>query len=493
MITQKRRLLTLGIFGCFILTSVEVSIVSTAAPKIVESLGGLNHFSWIFTAYLLASSIFMPAWGRIADHYGRKPVVLCALVLFLLGSLLCGISQSLWQLLLSRFVQGMGAGALVPIGFTLLSDLYSYRERARVQAYASSIWGISSLIGPFLGGILTHTVHWRFIFLINLIPGIPTLWLFAKLLPVVKSTGPFRLSPKSFVVSVATLFALVVTIMLVQEHEYQMALWLGLVTVLLATLFVYYEKNEKYPFVHPEIFSHKIILAGCLTGFMLSGMLIGISSFAPLLFQTIHHYSLTESGLLIFPLSLSWVIGSFFSIRLALKIPYKTVVMAGTILTLVGYMLFLNQFGQLTTVSTVTFFVMVGAGMAFNYPVVLITMQHSIPKHLVSFATSALVWTRNLGATVITAVMGVVLTTTFENHLKQASTRIADHPFLNLYQNEPGLLLHPGTMAQVHTDPVINQSFESALFAAFFVMLVAAVMALLMTRLFPDKVTLREV
>lgn len=399
----------------------------------------------------------------------------------------------MWQLLGSRFVQGMGAGALVPMSFTLLSDLYNYRERARVQAYASSVWGVSSLIGPFIGGLLTDYLHWRLIFLMNLIPGIMTLWFFIRFLPEHKVTEKLKLSPKSFVSSVFGILAFIMCFAFLQRGQYLISAWAALIAFFLFLLFVHYEKNEKFPFIKKEIFSHRIVLASCVTGFLFSGMLIGISSFAPLFFQTVYRYSLTVSGLLICPLSLAWVTGSFFSINLALKYPYKKVIQAGTLLTLTGYILFMSQFGTLDTSGIVLFFMMIGAGMAFNYPVVLVSMQHSVPKNLVGFATATLVWTRNLGSTVITAIMGVVLTLGFENRLRQASIQHKDHDFFKLYIDNPELLLQPSALTHVQVNPVINESFQQSLFAAFLVILIAVILALFASRLFPKRITLSHI
>lgn len=471
---------------------MEVSIVATAAPKIVESLGGLSFFSWIFTSYLLAATVFMPAWGRIADHFGHKIVILVALGIFLLGSFLCGLSHSILQLLGARLIQGIGAGALVPLSFTMLSDFYTYRQRARVQGLASAVWGFSSVIGPFIGGLLTDYVHWRFIFFVNLIPGIPTLWLFAKYLPRQQNPEKLKLSPKSFATSVVGIATFILSLSLVQQGEFKTALWSLLACVLTAFLFWHYEKTEQHPFINREIFKQRIVLAGCVTGFLFSGTLIGISSFAPLLFQIIYRYPLTASGLLICPLSLAWVFGSFFSIEMAIKYHYKKVIFSGMLITMIGLLLFLNSFYHLSTASIVVTFILIGVGMAFNYPIVLVVTQHGVPKNLVSFATSTLVWTRNLGATVITTIMGVALHQSFTHKLQKLGSKNLNHDFIQLYLDNPKLLQKPATLLHVQVDPLINQGFHEALFAAFAVLVVTSTLALFLTRLFPEKVELRE-
>ena len=443
--------MTIAVFGCLFLSSMEISIVSTVAPKIVASLGGMDLFSWIFTAYLLASSLFMPAWGRIADHYGHKKIMLTALVIFLLGSVLCGLSQTMLQLVGARLIQGAGAGALVPISFTILSDLYSYQQRAKLQGLASSVWGISSIIGPLLGGVITENSHWRLVFLINLLPGLPTLWLFARWRPELKTHTPLRISPKSLLSAAMGITSLLLSFALMQKNSFGTALWSLIASCLSFVLFWHYEKTEKHPFIHKEIFNHRIVLAACLTGFLCSGMIIGLASFSPLLFQGVGHYSMTLSGLLISPLSLAWVAGSFFSINMTQHFPYKKLIMTGTLVSLTGLVLFMNAFHHLNTLTIVVMFVLVGLGMAFNYPIVLVTTQHGVPKHLVAFTTSAMIWTRNIGATVATAVMGMVL----HFNLKKVG-------------------------------------LEGALFFAFMVPVAATGLALFAMRLFPEKIQLRD-
>lgn len=471
---------------------MEVTVVATAAPKIVESLGGLSLYSWLFTTYLLTTSVFMPAWGRVADHFGHKPIIIAALAVFLFGSLLCGLSQSMFQLLGARLVQGIGASALIPMSFTMLTELYTYRERARIQGLASSVWGISSIIGPFVGGLLTTYVHWRFIFLVNFIPGLPTLWLFAKYLPHQQNLEKLKLSPKSLVSSAFAICTVILSLSFLQNGEYSPASWLLVIAVLAIILFWHYERSEKYPLIKKEIFTERLVIAGCVTGFLYSGMLTGLANFSPLLFQIIFQYSITASGLLICSLSLAWVMGSFFSIEMSLRYNYKKMILGGMMGSLIGLILFMRHFNHLGTPSIIATFVLIGAGMAFNYPIVLVTTQHSVPKNLVSFATSTLVWTRSLGATVITTIMGITMSLAFENRLKNASLKNLDHNFIQMALDNPKLLMKPDALLHVQTDPILNQSFQEALFVAFFVILITSASALMFTWLFPDKVQIRE-
>ena len=165
---QRRRAITAGLLLGMSLGALEATVVGTAMPTIIAQLGGLAHYSWVFSAYLLTSTASIPIWGRLSDLYGRRPMYLTAVALFLLGSLACGAAGSMPQLIAARAVQGLGAGGIVPLSMTVMGELYSLTERPRVQALFSSMWGVASVLGPLVGGYLTDSLSWRWVFYINI-------------------------------------------------------------------------------------------------------------------------------------------------------------------------------------------------------------------------------------------------------------------------------------------------------------------------------------
>src|SRR6266545_2441080 len=169
----RKSLVLAGVMGSVFLAAMESTVVATAMPTVIASLGGIEIYSWVFSAFLLASTITMPVWGRLADQRGRRPTYLAGLALFLAGSALSGLSQSMTQLIVFRAIQGLGAGSLITIGMTIIGDLYGMERRAKMQGYFSSVWGVASLVGPLLGGILADTVSWRWVFYINIPFGLP--------------------------------------------------------------------------------------------------------------------------------------------------------------------------------------------------------------------------------------------------------------------------------------------------------------------------------
>ncbi len=165
---SRRRLATLGVLGGSFLAAIEATIVATAMPTVVTQLGGLSHYGWVFSAYILTSTVTMPLWGKASDLLGRRRLYLAAVVLFVAGSALCGAAQTMVQLIVFRAIQGFGAGGLLPLGMTILGDLYTLEERARTQGYFSGVWGVASIVGPLVGGYLTDQLSWRWVFYLNL-------------------------------------------------------------------------------------------------------------------------------------------------------------------------------------------------------------------------------------------------------------------------------------------------------------------------------------
>lgn len=488
MTRLEQRLILLGLLLGLSLSALEINVVSTATPRIVEDLGGLNHYSWVFTIYLLTSTLTMPFWGHAADHWGRKKLFLASMSLFLMGSFLCGLSQTLGQLILFRAIKGVGGGGLIPLAFTILADIYDLKNRTKIQGAISSVWGVASLIGPFIGGALADTLGWRWIFFINLIPGgFAFYFILHTLKEPYQHRGPWNLSLKSFLSSFLFITAFLTTLESLQYFYYrEVTLW-ALVTVISFVIFLYYEKTEKYPLIHPELFKRRMFLMSCLTGFLSSAVILGLASFGPLLFQIVLGYTPTESGFFLMPFTVAWLLLSIVSTQLLLKVHYRKLLFMGFFTTGLGMALFCYFFYELTTAKITLCMLVLGVGLAFNYPITLLTTQYDAPKNLVGFSTSALMWVRNMGATIATAIMGVTLVTMYRHQVLQASTLDVKQEFLRSLQENPQRIFGTDIFGQIQANPILQDFMAHSLFAVFSVMFGATLLALFCAPFFPKK------
>lgn len=491
MSLTNRKLVTIGILSGLFLSAIEISVVGTAAPRIAREIGALDSYSWLFTAYLLTATLSMPVWGRVADQLGRKKLFLISLGAFLFGSVLCGLSQNMTQLIIFRAIKGIGGGGIFPLAFTIIADIYPFNERAKIQGYLSGVWGVSSIIGPYIGGELTDLFGWRSIFFINLVPGAFAIFLIAKYM---KETYPtqteIQFSLKSLAAATLFVLLLLLALMLLQISHTGESAALGCASIITFVLFIYLEKTEKHPFISPELIKNRVFVMGCLTGFFTSMMVMGFSSFAPLLFQAVLGYTPTQSGELLVPFTVAWVIGSVFSTRLLINHHYRNLLLFGTWGTFLGFLVFMLLFFQLNTAFICATTIVMGVGMSFNYPIALITTQHCVPEDQVGFATSSMAWVRNIGTTIGTTVMGVTLSLVFRHKIlavypaaaPQLSKLLKDHPEIFSGQTAAGLL-----PAGVDVKDILQHT----LFWVFLIKFAALTIALVLSQFYPKVIRKR--
>jgi len=472
----RRRPVTIGIIFVLFLSGMEISAVGTAAPRIAAELGGLGAFSWLFSIYLLTSTLTMPLWGRAADWLGRKHLLLFAIVLFLFGNILCAIAPSMSFLIFGRAIKGLGGGGLVPIGFTIIADLYDKTARAKVQGWLSSAWGVASVIGPFVGGLLADTWGWRAVFWISLLPGFAALILIGtNLKEKIQTRSAFDVSAASLITSSLAVGLFLLSLKAIQSGLLVIAGALMLLTVFAGLAFYQLEQQVAHPLIPADLLKRPVFINGCASGFFASILVIGLGSFVPLFLQTCYKYSATASGLMLVPFSLSWVFFGILSARAMIKHEHRRLMLGGLILTTTGFAIFLASFDHLTSPLIISLMLLMGAGMGFNYPVVLIAVQHDAPPERVAFATAGLIWIRNIGATAGTTMMGVTMGLILRTR--------ATHSQLTL--TTPENILRPEALKQLATDPILAQTLNYALFWAFFLMGLAIAFALIITWQFP--------
>ncbi len=409
----RRRRALAGIVLSIFLAALESTVVATAMPKVVEHLGGLHIYSWVFSGFLLTSTVAMPLWGRLSDLFGRRSTYLAGLTLFLLGSALSGAARTMGELILFRMLQGLGAGSLMTIGMTIVADLFGLERRARLQGYISGVWGVASLLGPLVGGLLTDHASWRWVFYVNLPFGAVAMALLATAL---RGERPALRRPTIDYAGVA-LFTLGVSAILLGVVEAGRTVsWtrpdvagplaLG---VLALTVFVPVERRAREPIVPLRLFANRVVVAATVTGFLAGMAMFGAISFVPLFLQSVAGTSATQAGFVLTPFVLGWVTLSVISARLVLKIGYRIVVTIGMICLGAAFGLLTRWDAGLAPSTAMRDMLLAGVGMGMNMVPMLIAVQSAVPRSDLGIATSMTQFFRAVGGALGLSLMGGVM------------------------------------------------------------------------------------
>ncbi len=462
---RRRRAVTAGVMLGMFLAALEATVVGTAMPTVIASLGGLDRYSWVFSAYLLTSTVTVPLWGRLSDLYGRRMFYLIGIAFFLLGSVLSGASQSIEQLIVFRAVQGLGAGALIPLSMTINGDIYTFRERARMQGLFSGVWGLASILGPLAGGFITDQLSWRWVFYINIPFGLAAAVVVGLALvepkrterPVIDYAGALWL----------TLSVTLLLLVLVESGD--PALWrspsmiaAAIGTFVFGALFVWTERRAPEPIVPFSLFKSRMMTVGAIIAFLLGAAMFGALSFIPLFVQGTLGGSATEAGILLTPFLLGWVIMAVIGGQLMFRIGYRSTIIAG-LFVLAASSLWLTTFGQATPRSwLIADMAVMGMGMGLVMFALLISVQNSVPRNRLGIATSVNQFSRSIGQTVGVALMGLVLTLSLESHLSeiQAESGLPEEEVARVVHN-PSALIDP--IARPNLNPALLRSMQSAL------------------------------
>jgi EmrB/QacA subfamily drug resistance transporter len=410
---RRRRLIVLGVMLSIFLGALESTVVSTAMPRVVASLGGLDMYSWVFSGFLLTSTVTMPLWGRLSDLLGRRRVFLAGLAIFLVGTTLSGLSRTMTELIVFRMLQGLGAGSLMTIGMTIIGELFRLERRAKMQGAISGVWGLASLAGPLIGGLLTDHVSWRWVFYINLPFGLVAMALIATALVDAPRDGR---RPVIDYAGVA-LFATGVTGLLVGVLEAgRVGGWtgpgvLGPLALAVAALvaFLAVERRAAEPIVPLRLLANRMVLAAALTGFLAGMAMFGAISYVPLYLQVVSEMSATAAGVVLIPFVLGWVVMSATSARLVLRIGYRVVVLTGMVCLTIGFVLLSRWSTSLTQAVAMRDALVGGIGMGLTMVPMLIAVQSAVVRADLGAATSMIQFFRTIGGAIGLSVMGTVM------------------------------------------------------------------------------------
>ncbi|MBA4601120.1 MDR family MFS transporter [Thermoactinomyces mirandus] len=408
---SNRKKVTLAMLIATFLAAIEVTVVSTAIPRIASELGEIQHISWVFASYLLTSTVATPIFGKLADLFGRRRNFVWGAVIFLSGSMLSGTAQSMQQLIWFRAVQGIGAGAIMPTTFTIIGDIYPYEERAKVQGWISSVWGLSGLIGPLVGGFLVDYVSWRWIFYLNLPFGFVSV---VMVLLFLKEEGKLQRIKIDYW-GIITFSIAVTSLLYVLSAGGVVVPWntpylIGLMVLGAAglVLFFWIETKVSEPMLPLHLFRVPAILMANMVGFLASSILIALNVYLPFWMQGVIGRGATESGLVLLPMSLGWLFGAIIGGRLMLKTGPRQTALYGMIFILAGTIILGKM--DTDTPAWILPVVMLVSGLGFGFVMTVCTVivQSMVGWNLRGVATASNTFLRSLGQTVGIAVFGTL-------------------------------------------------------------------------------------
>lgn len=395
-----------------LLAALEGTVVGTAMPTIVAALGGLAHYSWVFSAYLLTSTVTVPVWGKLSDLFGRRRLFQIGVAVFLVGSAACGLAQSMTQLIVWRAVQGIGAGALVPLAMTIIGDIFTLEERAKMQGLFSGVWGVSSVFGPLLGGFITDQLSWRWVFLINVPVGIAA----AAIIGFGLIEQPRETRPKIDYAGATVLTVTVTMLLLVLSDGSSMAaafsvrnLTLVLAMIGLMIWFVRIERRADDPIVPFDLFRNRIVTVAIVVGFLAGIAMFAAITFVPLMAQGVLGTTATEAGSFLTPLMLSWVLASIVGGRLLIRLGSRRLVITGLLFMLAGFAALAMFSRDTPRMLLMGELVLVGAGLGLTMLTLLIAAQHSVPREQLGITTSLNQFSRSIGGAIGVALLGAML------------------------------------------------------------------------------------
>lgn len=496
MSSRRRWAVVIGVMTGMAIAALEATVVGTAMPTVIATLGGINHYSWVFSAYIVTSTVTVPIWGKLSDLYGRRLLYQIGIGVFLLGTLLSGLSNSMTELIIFRAIQGLGAGALVPLGMTIIGDTFTLKERANMQAYFSGVWGLSSIVGPVIGGFITDQLSWRWVFFVNLPIGIVASIIIGLALKEPKG------KPKPVVdYAGAGLLMLAISLLMLAlvEGGNSMASLFSVenialfgVGILLLALFVWVERRVSDPVIPFGLFQNKTISVSVGAGFLGGIAMFGVISFIPLFAQGALGMTATEAGSLLTPLMLSWVTFSMIGGRLLLKLEYRTLTIIGFIVLTVGFVLL--AFFQTDTPHYLLyiFLALIGCGLGLTMLTLLIAVQQAAERTQLGVATSLNQFSRAIGGAFGVAIMGAVLTAGLATQLELAASQPNSTITIEQatgFASNPNALIEPTAKASLpaETLSILQKAMAAAVHPVFWVGAVVCLLALFVSFALPQK------
>ncbi|MGO4436425.1 MDR family MFS transporter [Rhizobium sp. RAF56] len=463
--TSHRGLVVVAIMASMAMIAIEATIVSTAMPQIAAQLGQLNLYSWVFSSFLLTQTATTVVFGKLADIYGRKPMILIGIALFLFASVLAGFAWSMPSMIAFRLLQGIGAGAIQPVAMTVVADLFPGNQRGKVQGYLASVWALSAVVGPLLGSLIIHNLPWAWVFWINVPVGLFAASAFLFFLHEEKRTRVVSID-----VLGAALFAVSISALMIALTEMENAISgqaIGALAVSMAALaaFIWQERRAEAPMIAPDLWLKRPIAFANLAVFFASMAIMGLTTFLPMYVQTVLNRSPLVAGFALTMLLLGWPCGATIASRQFARFGLRPIMIAGSLCIPVGTSLFAFLTPSSSAVLAGAGSLIMGFGMGLLNIGALVLTQESVSWSERGSATASNVFSRNLGSTLGAAVLGAVLT----YGLTHATNGQAITP-------EQMRALLNGTGAVISDAEEIRLALQQALHATFIAMLLIAIL-----------------
>ncbi|MGO2082774.1 MDR family MFS transporter [Vagococcus sp.] len=488
--TKKRetnvRIVTICVFIATFMTAIEGTIISTAMPTIVGSLKGINIMNWVISIYLLTNAMMTPIYGKLADKIGRKPVFMVGILIFIIGSALSGISQNMIQLIIFRAIQGIGAGSIVPVSLTIIADLYPIEKRANILGLNSAAWGIASIVGPLAGGFIVDYVGWHWIFLINVPIGLVLMLLFW--IYMIEDDFEIDKGPVDYLGSVI----LVVMLMSLLYGFQTISDGFSFITIisfasffLALYLFIRTEKRVPDPIISLDLFKNKTYVIVNLIAALISGFLMGVEVYIPMWMQGVAGTTATIGGIVLAPMSVIWMFGSFLGGKIMNKFNNRQIILMGLLPILMGG-IFLVLVTETTPYSTFLIFSAIfGVGFGLTMTILTVLAQSTVESHHMGVATSIFTLSRTVGQTIMISAFGLVLNSTMDKGLVAKESLGANKGMMNK-------LINPHTANELPSELIgdLRNILSGSIHNVFLVGVCLVVIALVLNQ-FQKKVSLK--
>ena len=479
------------VLGAIMLTTaliaLDSTVVATAVPSVVRDVGGFSQFPWLFSAFLLTQAVTVPIYGKLADVVGRKPMITFGVVVFVAGSLLCGIAWTMPTLIAARAIQGIGAGAILPIGMTIIGDLYSVEERARVQGYLASVWGTSSVVGPLTGGLFSEYVSWRWIFFINLPLGAIALVALSRRFKESVAHREHRIDYLG-----AGLLTTGCSLLILGLLEGGTAwswgsptsfLVLGVAIVCLGS-FLLVERRAQEPVLPLWVFQRRVLVSANLVSVGVGALIIGLSSYIPAYVQGVLGKGAVEAGLLLGALTMGWPIAAGLSGRVYMRIGFRDTALIGMAFGITGAVLTATLTERAPVWHVAAFLFLTGLGMGLCSSPVIVAIQSVVGWDRRGVVTGTNMFCRSMGSALGAAIFGAIANATLVHRFAHPPAGVTG-PLPHDIDGTTHALSQHGPVAAFARDSLYAASHNVFIALAITAALIAAALAVLPRRTTP--------